>query len=401
MTRISTLQLNSLTLGSALGVETQYAQAETKQASGLVATDFGSLGGAGASEMLNLQDGIAQAQTWASNATTVGSRTQAMYTSLGNMTSTLSTLESKISAASSTTDNSNLLSAIQELQKTLVTQMNTQQAGSYLFAGTNVGQAPVSLNSYPASPFSPSASDTSYYTGDNNIQSVRISQQQTVSYGVAANSSGFEEALRASQTVIQATATTLTNATLTSTNAASSTVGAGSFSINGGGTVTVAAGDSLQTIAASINGAAGATGVSAAVVNTGGTYTLQVSSGSSAALSFTSLSGTSLTDLGLSNATTTTAAALQTALKAALGTATSAVTDLANLQASVAAKSSELSSAHDQQTTYVTYLQNSLSGVKDVDTAQVAAQVSQYQTQLQASYLAVAQISKVNLAQYL
>ncbi len=191
MTRISTLQLNSLTLGSALGVETQYAQAETKQASGLVATDFGSLGGAGSSEMLNLQDGIAQAQTWASNATTVGSRTQAMYTSLGNMTTTLGTLESKISAATSTADNSNLLAAVQQLQQTLVTQMNAQQAGSYLFAGTNVGLAPVDLSNYPSASFSATGNDTSYYTGDNNTQSVRISQQQTIDYGAPANSAGF------------------------------------------------------------------------------------------------------------------------------------------------------------------------------------------------------------------
>jgi flagellar hook-associated protein 3 FlgL len=410
MTQISTLQLNSLSLGSALSVETQYAQAETKQATGLVATDFGTLGGASASEMLNLEDGIAQSQTWASNATTVGSSTQAMYTSLGNMSSTMSTLESKISAATSTADNSNLLAAVQQLQQTLVTQMNTQQAGSYLFAGTNVGKAPVDLTNYPWSNVSVSNSSTAYYTGDSNTQSVRISQQQTVDYGMPASSTGFEEALRATQAVIQA-AGTLTAGTITATDPtnggtnSASVTGGDSFTINGLTVNITTTGESLNAIAQDINtaaqGATPASSIAASVVNNGGTYSLQVSSGSSAGLTFGTPVGTSLTNLGLTSVTSTPTALFQSTMKAALGVATSAVTNLADMQASVAAKSAEISSAHDQQTTYVTYLQNSLSGVKDVDTAQVAAQVSQYQTQLQASYLAVAQISKVNLAQYL
>jgi flagellar hook-associated protein 3 FlgL len=77
------------------------------------------------------------------------------------------------------------------------------------------------------------------------------------------------------------------------------------------------------------------------------------------------------------------------------------VTNLSNTEEAVGVSSAQLKSSAQQQTTYVTYLQTSLSSVKDVDTAQAAAKVSQYQTQLQASYLAVAQISKVNLTQYL
>ncbi len=130
MTRISTLQMNSLALGSALNVQTQYAQAEMQQASGLVASDFGSLGGASTGTMLNLQDGIAESQTWASNAGTVGTRTQGMYTAIGNVVGTINTLQTKISAAISSPDNSNLLSAVQTLQQTMVSQMNVQQAGS-------------------------------------------------------------------------------------------------------------------------------------------------------------------------------------------------------------------------------------------------------------------------------
>jgi flagellar hook-associated protein 3 FlgL len=396
-TRISTLNLNALTLGSAMNVQAQYAQAETQESSGLVASDFATLGGTNSSEMLNLEDGIAQSQTWASDATTVGSRTQGMYTALGNMVTTVTSLESKISAASAAADNSTLVTTVKEIQTALAADMNEQQAGSYLFGGSNTAEAPVNLTNYPAANFSSASADTSYYKGDNNILSVRVSQQQTIDYGVTANSTGFEEALRASQTVIQAAGSTLASSTLTAASATTTPVvtTAGTININGGASVAVATTDSLQNIATNINTAYSATGITAQVIaNSSGTYSLQISSGSSADLNISDTSS-----VGLSS--TTHATSLQTALKTALALAGSSITSLANQQESVGAVSSALTSASQQQTTYVTYLQNSLSNVKDVDTAQAAAKVSQYQTQLQASYLAVAQISKISLAQYI
>jgi len=403
MTRVSTLQMNSLTLGSALAVQTQYAQAETQQSSGLVATDFATLGGANSSEMLNLQDGIAQAQTWASDATTVGSRTQGMYTALGNIVTTVTSLETKISAASSAADNSTLLSAAQEIQQSLVTEMNEQQSGSYLFAGSNTGQAPVDLTKYQTTFSSGSGTNQAYnyYTGNSDVLSVRVSPQQTVSYGVTAQSSGFEKSLRATQAVIDAASGTITQSTATATDptAASTSVSSGdTLSINGVSVTLSTNNESLNAIATQINSAASAasSAVSAKVVYNGSAYMLQVSSGGSTNLT---ISGTAATTLGLSSVTNT--ASLQSTLKSALGVATSAVTDLANQQETVGVVSKELTDAQQQQTTYVTYLQNSLSGVKDVDTAQTAAKVSQYQTQLQASYLAVAQLSKIHLTNYL
>ncbi|PKU26008.1 flagellin [Telmatospirillum siberiense] len=398
MTRVSTLQMNAVTVGSALGVQSQYSQAEIQESSGLIASDFAGLGGTSSNEMLNLENDIGQAQTWASNATSVGTRTQAMYSSLGNMVSTVTTLESKISAASSSADNSSLQAAVQELQKTLVAQMNSQVGGNYLFSGSSTSTAPVDLTNYQSSSYSGAGTNSrySYYNGDSNVLSVRISDQQTVSYGVTANSAGFEEALRATQAVSDAAGGALDSSTLTATDpSASSSVTAGTIDINGA-SITVNAGDSLDTIASNINAASSATNpISAKIVYNGSSYALQVSSGSSS----TDLTISDPTGLGLASTTYTTS--FQATMKSALATANSAVTDLSNQQEAVAVKSSELSSAKTQLTTYVTYLQSSLSGVKDVDTAQAAAKVSQYQTQLQASYMAVAQISKVNLAQYL
>lgn len=397
MTRISTLQMNNLVVGSAMASQVQYAQAETQQASGLVATDFGTMGGSGTSEMLNLETDIAQAQTWSSDATAVGNRTQAMYTAIGNMVTTVNSLQSKISGAMASSDNSTLYAAVSTLQQTLVSEMNTTSAAGYVFSGSNSTTQPVTAAGLAA--YQAGGTATNYYNGDDTVLSVRVSSSQTVNYGVTADNPAFEEAMRAMQATSDAAAGTVAQGTATAASPTAATdptvVTGGTIIINGTGAgVTVAAGESLQSVATGINSAYGPS-VSAKVVYTGSAYTLQVSSAGTAALNISDTSG-----LGLPSSTTYTSS-LQSALKSALTVANNSVRDLSNLQESVAATSSQLQSASTQQSTYVTYLQNSLSNVKDVDTAQAAANVTKYQTQLQASYLAVAQISKINLAQYL
>jgi flagellar hook-associated protein 3 FlgL len=112
----------------------------------------------------------------------------------------------------------------------------------------------------------------------------------------------------------------------------------------------------------------------------------------------------SITDgagLGLSSANPLPTAQLTSSLQASLTIANKAVADLGNLQENISNTSNTLNSAQTTQTSFVTYLQNSLSGVKDVDTAQAAAQVQQFQTQLQASFLAVSTLTKLSLAQFL
>ncbi|OLN33512.1 flagellar filament capping protein FliD [Desulfosporosinus metallidurans] len=90
---------------------------------------------------------------------------------------------------------------------------------------------------------------------------------------------------------------------------AATTLAAGSFTITTGGvakTVTVAAGDSLQTIADSINNAKA--GVSATVVQVTGGYQLAITArqtGTANAASFANVTGTVLTDLGILNGSNT------------------------------------------------------------------------------------------------
>jgi len=254
------------------------------------------------------------------------------------------------------------------------------------------------------SAYDSSAVDTSYYKGDNTTLSVRVSPQQTLAYGVTANNTAFEESLRAAETALQSLNTgTVSSATVTgTTNESSATTPlglTGSFAINGGENVSIVPSDNLTDIANAINAAAGSTGVTASVAGSG-PYNLQIATSSGTSLTFTGQTGTALTSLGITP-TSLPAATITSQLQTALGIAEKAETDLSNLRQSVATVSSQLQNVGQQQTTFVTYLQNNLSDLKDVNTGEVAAQVSQYQTQLQASYLAVADVTKVNLVQYL
>jgi len=399
---VSTNNLYTSTIGEALGVQQQWATAETQQASGLKAQDFGTLGGGDSRETLNLETDIAQATSWSSVAKSVGTTTQAMFTAVGTMQQAVNKMQVLISTAMSSPNNSDLLGQAQSIMGTLLTQVNQQVGGVYLFSGGNTSVAPVSLTHYPAlnaatNAYDPNSSDSSYYTGDNHIQSVQVNLQQTISYGVTANNPAFEEAIRSVQSVIQA-AQVSSSSTVTATSpTAASSVAGGTLTINGQN-FTIAAGASLDQIAASINSQAATqgSGISAAVqIDTAGNYHLVVSNGENA-MTVSDASG-----LGLSSASPQSQAQLTSSLQTALTTTNKAVADLGNLQESIANTSNALNNAQQTQTSFVTFLQNSLSSVKDVDTAQAAAQVQQYQTQLQASFLAVSTLTKLSLASFL
>lgn len=399
---VSTNNLYSTTVGDALNVQQQWSTAETQQASGLKAQDFGTLGGGDSRETLNLETDIAQATNWSTVAKNVGATTQAMYTAVGTMQQAVNKVQVLISNAMSSPNNSDLLGQAQAIMGTLMTQVNQQVGGVYLFSGGNTSVAPVSLTHYPAlnattNAYDPASTDSSYYTGDNHIQSVQVNLQQTIAYGVTANNPAIEEAIRSVEAVIQAAKVSSSSTTTTTSPSAASTVAGGTLTINGQN-FTIGANASLDQIASSINSQAGTngSGITAAVqIDTAGNYHLVVSNGQSA-MTISDSSG-----LGLSSASPQSSAQLTNALQSTLTTANQAVSDLGNLQESISNSSNTLSNAQQTQTSFVTYLQNSLSGFKDVDTAQAAAQVQQFQTQLQASFLAVSTLSKLSLASFL
>ncbi|MCR6632564.1 MAG: flagellin [Magnetospirillum sp.] len=167
-----------------------------------------SLGGK-STTLISLESSAQQLATWQTNTQTANDRVQAMYSAMGDMIDQLTSLRSTLSAAKSgAADAATLNDTGAGLLEDLADLMNLRQDGRYLFAGSNTGTAPVDT-SLLSTPSIPSSADAAYYTGNDELASVRISGQQTLTYGVTAGGSAFEKALRASNIVATMTTTPL------------------------------------------------------------------------------------------------------------------------------------------------------------------------------------------------
>ena len=221
MLRVSTAGLYQALSAGAMRVQCDYATASTQEASGLVGSSFADYGST-AQRMLDLQSEVSDAQTWSDAAGVAADRAQSMYSAIGNMVSTLTTLRTTVSTAMSSTDNSSLNSTAQDLLTELASELNTQSGGRYLFSGGKTDTATVDLTGYPAtSP--PTSADTSYYKGDSTTAAVTVGEGERISYGVTGDNTAFEEAMRATAMVATLTTSPLDTATLESAYTLAST----------------------------------------------------------------------------------------------------------------------------------------------------------------------------------
>jgi len=195
MERVSTFGLGQTMLTSSLSLQSRLAKAELQNASGLKASTYTALGAADSSRLVTVEDTVSRTKAWSSNAQTVLDRVEVMYSTVGSiadkMTSLRTTLSAAMSDTSSVTDYASLGSTLLDDLSGL---MNTQVDGRSLFGGGRTDTKPVDVSKLTSPP---TGVDTSYYQGDSNQASIQVSTDQTITYGVTADNSGFEKALRA------------------------------------------------------------------------------------------------------------------------------------------------------------------------------------------------------------
>jgi flagellin-like hook-associated protein FlgL len=113
-----------------------------------------------------------------------------MYSTASSVADLITKFRSLLTSATNaaSTDSTNVTQSAQQMLSQMASLLNTQYDGGYLFGGSRTDQAPVDISSstYPAATSPPSA-NTSYYTGDDQMASVRVSDSQTVSYGIGAD----------------------------------------------------------------------------------------------------------------------------------------------------------------------------------------------------------------------
>jgi flagellar hook-associated protein 3 FlgL len=213
--RVATFGLSEQMITAALRTQSVMAEKQIQESSGETSSDFGGYGSS-SQQIINLQVSVTRSQSYIDAATQADSKLQVMSSTVTSIADVLTQFRSLLTSASNTasTDSTSVTQSAKEMLGQMASLLNAQYDGGYLFAGSRTDQAPVDVSSPPYTvATSPSSADTSYYQGDDQVASVRVSDSQTVSYGVTADNTAFEQALRAMNLV--ANNSPLSSATLT------------------------------------------------------------------------------------------------------------------------------------------------------------------------------------------
>jgi flagellar hook-associated protein 3 FlgL len=195
--RVATFAVTDQMVAGALRTEATMANMQVQEASGLKSTYLADYG-ADTQHVINLQVSVTRAQSYVDAATLADSKTEVMYSAIGQISDVVTSLRTALSAATtgSTTEMASAVSTAQQLLQQMGGILNTQYDGQYVFAGAQTSTPAVDLTSFETGTNSLSTADTSYYEGDNELASVRVSGSQSVTYGVTANNPAFEEVMR-------------------------------------------------------------------------------------------------------------------------------------------------------------------------------------------------------------
>ncbi|KZD03734.1 hypothetical protein AUP40_15750 [Thalassospira xiamenensis] len=198
-------------------VQSQLTDATNQSSSGMKADSY-----SGVSDnsyvISTLSAEISESSAYADLAEQIQSRVEMYYSTLNDMVDLMSDMLADISGALSTgsPDVAGINESATAALSTMESLLNTQYEDRYLFAGSATNTAPVSVDvaDYPAMT-TPSAADTSYYSGNSDIASAKVADGTTIEYGLTADQEPFEQALRALNLTAYASADPIDEAALT------------------------------------------------------------------------------------------------------------------------------------------------------------------------------------------
>lgn len=215
VSRVATFASIDQMVDSTMQAEAAMNAEETQESSGLVSTDYGGYG-AQAGQVVNLQVELSQTTSFASAASGAENRISAMSTALTSISDLMTSFRTDLTEASGTDGSSASLSdSASELLQQMASELNTQYGGEYVFSGSKTDTQTVDVSDPPyATATATSSADTSYYQGDDGVAEVRVSDQQVVSYGITADNSTFEQALRALNMVANSSSSSVDSTTI-------------------------------------------------------------------------------------------------------------------------------------------------------------------------------------------
>ena len=197
MNRISTLGQTQHLTYAMLKLQSELSEANVQKASGIKTDSYAGLDSS-ASTLIALESAMTRSAAYVEQSEIVAARVETMYDAVDSMYSLLNEYQELLSTAMSAENaegaalNASAAGTLEEI----VSALNIEVDGRYLFGGSVTDSAPVNLDTYAAQT-TPSAESTAYYQGDDDKASVRVSDTLSVEYGVTADQSAFEKAIRA------------------------------------------------------------------------------------------------------------------------------------------------------------------------------------------------------------
>lgn len=196
--RVATYTQSASLIKELMRLQVEHATATLQESSGLVADTYSGLGSE-TQKLLNLESEYSEMTSQSENAQMALERVNIMYDSTSSILNLLTQGMKEITEALGAVhvDGSYLSAELQQGKEALAGTLNVQLNGIYLFAG-GAASPPVDINDAAYNVTVDAATvDSAYYQGSDYIAQVQASSGLVVEYGVTADSSGFEKALRA------------------------------------------------------------------------------------------------------------------------------------------------------------------------------------------------------------
>lgn len=212
--RVATFAVTNQMTANAIRTEATMADLQVQSASGLK-SEYLTGYGTDTQHIVNLQVSATRAQSYIDAATLADSKVQVMYSAIGQVSEIVGQLRAALSAATTGTGTGNAaaISTAQQLLQQMGGILNTQYDGQYVFSGARTSTAAADLSTFGTGAGSLTTADTSYYNGDSELASVRVSAGESVTYGVTADNPAFEQVMRILKFVANSSPLTSTNIT--------------------------------------------------------------------------------------------------------------------------------------------------------------------------------------------
>lgn len=204
-TRVANLAQYQRNISYILDTETRLNNAQLQLSSGQKSANYTGIAG-DVRRLVNVQDSYVQSKQYTSTNSLTDQRLQIMESSVAQIFDVLTNYKSLLVNGLNAQNSADLAmpTQAQSMLDEIASLLNVQDDGRYLFSGSRTDTAPVDQSGLPAAYTIPSASGDAigYYQGDSTTLSVQADVSYSIDYGINANESGFEEAIRSLHEVI-------------------------------------------------------------------------------------------------------------------------------------------------------------------------------------------------------